>query len=110
MDFSQHSGRIAVEDEARQCTLTVVATIIQKCTELLVLARENSSNSVSYSPGVSPWEILGQACAFNMLLPNVFAHVSSLVSADPKVNFISSFWVFYKEVFKIFRALFVYWV
>lgn len=86
LDFSQHSSRMALEQEARQCTLTMVATILQKCTELLVLARENSSNSQSYSSGVSPCEILGDASVFNMLLPNIFAHVSSIVSSDPKVK------------------------
>lgn len=67
------------ELQARKCTLCMTSTIIQRCSSLFVIAREKAED-------VPSAEILSESCIVNTLLPLVLAHISPLVTTDPRVR------------------------
>lgn len=74
---SQHTSRAMAELQARKCTLSMTTTIIQRCTNLLVTAREKAED-------VNAAEILSESCIITTLLPLVLSHISPLVTTDPR--------------------------
>lgn len=67
------------ELQARKCTLAMTSTIVQRCTSLLVTAREKAED-------VAAAEILSESCIVTTLLPLVLCHISPLVTTDPRVS------------------------
>lgn len=72
------------ELQARKCTLSMTATIVQRCSDIFVIARERAED-------VPASEILSESCIVNTLLPLILAHISPLVTTDPRVNYIYFF-------------------
>ncbi|XP_017786826.1 PREDICTED: E3 ubiquitin-protein ligase MYCBP2-like isoform X2 [Nicrophorus vespilloides] len=74
------SGRVTsgkLEQQARKGALAMTTSIIQSSCKLLTLARERADE-------VASSEILGSADIIRILLPLVMAHISPLVTADPR--------------------------
>lgn len=74
---NQHTSRAMAEMQARKCTLAMTTTIVQRCTNLLVTAREKAED-------VAAAEILSESCIITTLLPLVLSHISPLVTTDPR--------------------------
>lgn len=67
------------EAQARKCALAMTATIIQRSNEIFTLARERAEEMVAT-------EVLGNATFVTTLLPLVMAHISPLITSDPRVR------------------------
>lgn len=72
------SSNSKLEQQARNCALNMVTSIIQKTCNMLAIAREKADE-------VPSAEILGNACVTTILLPLVMAHISPLATSDPRV-------------------------
>ncbi|KAG5884565.1 hypothetical protein JTB14_006591 [Gonioctena quinquepunctata] len=73
-------GRAAtskLEQQARSTALSMTCAIVQKASNLMVLAREKAEE-------VPAAEILSKSCIVTTLLPLVLAHISPLATSDSK--------------------------
>lgn len=77
------SSNSKLEQQARNCALNMVTSIIQKTCGMLAIAREKADE-------VPSADILGNACVTTILLPLVMAHISPLATSDPRVFPLSS--------------------
>ncbi|XP_076287336.1 MYC binding protein highwire isoform X6 [Lasioglossum baleicum] len=73
----QHTSKAMAEVQARKCTLSMTATIIQRSNEIFALAREKAEEVVAT-------EVLRNATFVTTLLPLVMAHISPLATSDPR--------------------------
>lgn len=67
-----------MEQQARNCALDMVTSVIQKTCNMLSIAREKADEMPSA-------DILDNACVTTILLPLVMAHISPLATSDPRV-------------------------
>lgn len=81
--FSQplEYGRTAttkLEQQARSSALSMTSAIIQKASNLMILAREKAEE-------IPASDILSRSCVVTILLPLVLAHISPLATSDSRV-------------------------
>uniref|UniRef100_A0A1B6EGK8 PHR domain-containing protein n=1 Tax=Clastoptera arizonana TaxID=38151 RepID=A0A1B6EGK8_9HEMI len=74
---SQANSKTIMEMQARKTTLSLTGTVVNRCTELLALARERAEE-------VTSTDVLGNACLITTLLPIMLAHISPLAISDPR--------------------------
>lgn len=92
--FSQPSeyGRVAatkLEQQARNAALSMMSAIIQKTTDIMILAREKAEE-------VCCAEILNKSSIVNILLPLVLSHISPLATIDSRVSLLISLYNYNK--------------
>ncbi|KAG7189524.1 hypothetical protein KM043_017215 [Ampulex compressa] len=73
----RHTSKAMVELQARKCTLSMTATIIQRCNEIFALAREKAEE-------ITGNECLSNATFVTTLLPLVMAHIIPVATSDPR--------------------------
>jgi len=86
---NQQSSRAFAELQARKATLSLASAVVQRCAQLLSLAREKAED-------VPSTDILATAPIVTTLMPLILAHISILAVSDPRVSFCSSEPFFYK--------------
>nr|CAD7599383.1 unnamed protein product [Timema genevievae] len=74
---NQQTSKAWAELQACKCTLSMAAAIVQRCNDLMALARERAEDVVAT-------EVLGSACIVTTLLPLMLAHISPLATLDPR--------------------------
>ncbi|PNF26946.1 hypothetical protein B7P43_G12700 [Cryptotermes secundus] len=74
---SQQTSKAWAELQACKCTLSMTSAIIQRCNDLMALARERAEDQIAT-------EVLGNACVLTTLLPLILAHISPLATLDPR--------------------------
>lgn len=76
---SQQTSKAWAELQACKCTLSMTSAIVQRCNDLMALARERADDQIAT-------EVLGSACVLTTLLPLILAHISPLATLDPRVS------------------------
>ena len=80
---NQQSSKVLLELQARKATLSMASAIVQRCADLLSLARERAEDMLGT-------DILSAAPIITTLMPLCVAHISYLAFTDPRVSYLTS--------------------